>query len=302
MVKIDENEVLVNFTIDGKKFSAPEGTTILKAAEALDINIPTLCYLEGVNEIGACRMCLVEVAGLNRLVAACNTPVEEGIAVLTDSHRVREARRVNVSLLLSRHGCDCLVCERSGICALQDVAADLGILQRDYPNVVIRAQWDKDLPLQRDATKCIQCLRCVQICDKVQSLNVWDLANCGDRLDVTKCVPDTQCSFCGQCVTHCPTGALTARDDTGRVFQALADKDVVTVVQVAPAVRAAWAESLGLKREEATPGKMAAALKQIGFDYVFDTNFAADLTIMEEGTELIGRLGNNPPMFTSCCP
>ncbi|MDR2489297.1 MAG: [FeFe] hydrogenase, group A [Desulfovibrio sp.] len=297
--------------IDNKAITAKEGESILAAAKSAGIAIPTLCHLEGLNEIGACRVCVVEVKGLDRLVAACNTPVEDGLTILTNSPRVRQARKVNVNLLLSRHDCQCLTCARSGNCALQNLANNLGIVERVYKNETIPADWDASFPLIRDMGKCVQCMRCIQVCDNIQDLHVWDLVNFGSHIDVdvsgNKKIHETDCSLCGQCITHCPVGALTARDDTEKVLDALANPDVITLVQVAPAVRAAWAEALGASREDATPGKMAAALRRIGFDYVFDTDFAADLTIMEEGSEFLERVlhaKEKPryPMFTSCCP
>jgi NADH-quinone oxidoreductase subunit G len=306
-------EKTINLTIDRKKVNVPEGTTILTAARIAGSEIPTLCYFWGLNDVGACRVCAVEVKGRDRLAPACNTPVEEGIEVVTNSPRVRDARRVNVELLLSRHDCKCLTCVRSGACKLQTLANDLGLLDCPYKTEVnaAGAAWDKTFPLQRDAGKCVQCWRCVQVCDKVQGLKVWELANYGVRQDVAVRgagdIAEADCSLCGQCVTHCPTGALTARDDTAKVFAALADPEITTIVQSAPAVRSAWAETLGVSNEEATPGKMAAALRRLGFDYVFDTDFGADLTIMEEGSEFIQRVlkaKEKPafPMFTSCCP
>ncbi|MDR3284139.1 MAG: [FeFe] hydrogenase, group A, partial [Treponema sp.] len=286
-------------------------TTILAAARIAGADIPTLCYQRGLNDIGACRVCSVEVQGLERLVSACNTPAEEGIAVLTNSPRVRQNRRVNVGLLLSRHDCRCPVCVRSGNCRLQTLANDLGLPGCPYKSEVSPARWDKTFPLQRDAGKCVQCLRCVQVCDKIQSLGVWSLANYGSRQDIAvsgnREIAQASCSLCGQCITHCPTGALSARDDTEPVLAALANPEITTIVQAAPAVRSAWAETLGLSRQEATPGKMAAALRRLGFDYVFDTDFAADLTIMEEGAEFLERVvqaAEKPkyPLFTSCCP
>ena len=301
---------MVNLTIDHIPVTVPEGTTILDAARSAGIHIPSLCYLRGVNEIGACRVCVVELGGMDRLVPACNNVVEEGMEVLTSSPKVRETRRINAELLLSQHDCHCATCVRSGNCSLQTIANDLNILNLPFEKKVPETRWDRSFPLFRDASKCIKCMRCIQICDKVQTLNIWDVAATGSRttVDVSRNRKITQadCSLCGQCITHCPVGALRERDDTHQVFEALADPNKITVVQVAPAVRTAWGEFMGLSPEQATVKRMVAALRRIGFDYIFDTNFAADLTIMEEGSEFLQRLKNpgafKAPMFTSCCP
>ncbi len=301
---------MVNLIIDHIPVTVPEGTTILDAARSAGIHIPSLCYLRGVNEIGACRVCVVELVGMDRLVPACNNVVEEGMEVLTSSPKVRETRRINVELLLSQHDCHCATCVRSGNCSLQTIANDLNILDLPFEKKVPETRWDRSFPLFRDASKCIKCMRCIQICDKVQTLNIWDVAATGSRTTVdvslNRKITQADCSLCGQCITHCPVGALRERDDTRQVFEALADPNKITVVQVAPAVRTAWGEFMGLSPEQATVKRMVAALRRIGFDYIFDTNFAADLTIMEEGSEFLQRLKNpgafKAPMFTSCCP
>nr|WP_325239843.1 NADH-dependent [FeFe] hydrogenase, group A6 [uncultured Oscillibacter sp.] len=299
---------MVNFTINGRQLSAPKGTTILAAAEKAGIPIPHLCFLKDINEIAACRMCMVEVEGTERLVPACNTEILEGMVIQTNSPRVREARKTNLRLILSQHNSNCTVCVRSGNCELQKLSHDMNIHYQPYEVQPERARLDLSVPIVREASKCVKCMRCVQVCDKIQGMHIWDVAGTGSRTTVdvsyNRYLKNTDCTFCGQCVTHCPTGALTVRDDTNKVFRALADPEVTVVVQVAPAVRAAWAESFGLPPRQATTGRMVAALKRIGFDYVFDTNFAADLTIMEEGSELVERIkeGKQGPMFTSCCP
>ncbi len=304
---------MVSLTINGRRVQAPEGTTIMEAARLADIHIPHLCFLKGINEIAACRVCCVEVEGERAMVTACNTPVMEGMVVHTNSPRARQTRRVNVELILSQHDCRCATCVRSGNCQLQNIANDLGILQLPFETQLpkgLRGAWTTTFPLYRDYNKCIKCMRCIQICEKVQTLKVWDLAGTGGRttIDVSgnMVIKDSDCSLCGQCVTHCPVGGLRERDDTAEVYRALADPELITVVQVAPAVRTAWGESLGIVPEKATMGLMTAALKALGFDYVFDTCFTADLTIMEEANELLQRLKAGDladhPMFTSCCP
>ena len=300
----------MTLTINGQTVQVPAGTTILEAAEKAGIKIPTLCYLKDINEIAACRMCVVEVEGSDRLAAACDTPVEEGLVVHTNTPKVRKARRVNMELLLSQHASYCSTCIRSGNCPLQKLANDLNIHEMPYHVHVARGYTDTSTPLVRQASKCIKCMRCVQICEKVQTMGIWDLAGTGSRTTVdvsgNRTLKTSDCTFCGQCVTHCPTGALTARDDTVKVLDALADPEITTVVQIAPAVRVAWAESFGLTGKKAATGKMVAALRRLGFDYVFDTNFSADLTIMEEGSEFLERFTHRDryhwPMFTSCCP
>lgn len=301
---------MVNLTIDGKKISVQENTTIMEAAAQNGIPIPKLCYLKGINEIAACRVCVVELEGKEKLITSCNNVAEEGMVIFTNSPKVRRHRRNTVELILSQHDCLCVTCTRSGNCSLQKIANDLDILEIPFRQELEHQAWNRKFPLIRESTKCIKCMRCIQVCDKVQGLNIWDLEGTGSRTTVNvaghKTIDESACSLCGQCITHCPVGALHERSDTGKVWKAIADPDKIVVAQVAPAVRAAWGEYLGLEPEEATIGKILDSLKRMGVDYVFDTCFSADLTIMEEGTEFVKRFTSGElkerPMFTSCCP
>jgi len=301
---------MVNLTIDHKNISVPEGTTILKAAEIAGVHIPTLCFLEDLNEIGACRICCVEIEGKETLVASCNTHVEEGMVVYTSSEKAQYARRMNLQFILSQHDFRCAACQRNGNCALQQVCADMNINEVPYKQSYEPMNWNTKFPLIRTVGKCIKCMRCVQVCDKVQGLNVWDIVNTGQRtnVDVSKMrtIEEANCSLCGQCITHCPTGALRERDDVRKVLDAIHDPNKIVVVQIAPAVRAAWGDGIGLPPEMATEKRMAASVRALGVDYVFDTNFSADLTIMEEANEFLERFTHRDeyqwPMYTSCCP
>ena len=301
---------MVNLTINGTKVSVKEGTTILDAAKSIGETIPTLCYLKEINEIGACRVCVVEVEGTERCVTACNNFVEEGMVVYTNSRKVRTTRKTNVKLILSQHDYKCGTCVRSGNCTLQSLANELNISEMPYDSILEKDNWDMTFPLIRNAQKCIKCMRCVQICDNIQEMHIWDVVNTGSRTTVNvrgnQNIRETACTLCGQCVVNCPVGALRERDDVGMVLDAVEDDEVITVVQVAPAVRTAWGESFGLSKEFATAKRLVGGLRKIGFDYIFDTTFAADMTIMEEGSEFIERLpeikGSGLPMFTSCCP
>lgn len=296
--------------IDGKQISVKENTTIMEAAAQNGIPIPKLCYLKGINEIAACRVCVVELEGKEKLITSCNNVAEEGMVIYTNSPKVRRHRRTNVELILSQHDCQCVSCARSGNCSLQSVANDLNILDIPYKKVLEKQPWDQSFTLIRDSSKCIKCMRCVQVCEKVQGLGVWDVEGTGSRTTVNvsghRSIHEADCALCGQCITHCPVGALRERDDTEKVWNAIADPKKTVVVQVAPAVRTAWGEELGMKPEAATVGRILDACKRMGADYVFDTTFSADLTIMEEGTEFLKRFTGGElkerPMFTSCCP
>lgn len=301
---------MVNMIIDGKQISAEENITIMEAAERNGIPIPKLCYLKGINEIAACRVCVVELEGKEKLITSCNNMVKDGMVIYTNSPKVRNHRRNTVQLLLSQHDNRCVVCPRNGNCQLQQVACDLNILGIPFRQEPEYQPWDKDFPLIRNSAKCIKCMRCVQVCDKIQGLGIWDVEGTGSRTTVNvaghKTIREADCALCGQCITHCPVGALSERDDTEKVWEAIENKDKIVVAQVAPAVRAAWGEELGLTDEDAPVGKIFDALKRMGVDYAFDTVFSADLTIMEESTEFIKRFTGGElkerPMFTSCCP
>ena len=301
---------MVTLTIDNRPVTVPEGTTILDAAKTVDIHIPTLCYLREINEVAACRVCAVEVEGVDKLAAACNTQVEDGMVVRTNTQRVRLARKTNVELILSQHVDHCVTCVRSGNCSLQALSKAMNIQEVPFRNEATERPWDKTLPILRDSSKCIKCLRCVSVCERVQSLGVWEVTGSGAHTTVRikggLRMNEANCALCGQCVSHCPVGALRERDDTELVFEALCDPTKEVVFQVAPAVRAAWGESLGLSQDKATEKRLAAAIRAMGVKHVFDTTFSADLTILEESSEFIERFTHSEtsklPMFTSCCP
>ena len=301
---------MVKLINDGREVNVPENTTILEAAASVGIKIPTLCYLKNLNEIGACRICMVEIEGYEKLFTACNNPVREGMVIHTNSRKVWKVRRNNLQLLLSQHDVNCALCVRNGNCSLQTLASEMDIRMVPFDKQIPFQKGSRKFPLIKDYTKCIKCMRCIQVCDKVQTCSIWDVVNTGSRatVDVKNVLrlEESDCTLCGQCLTHCPVGALIERDDTGKVWDALDDPEKIVVVQIAPSVRAAWGEDLGLKPEFATVKRLAAALRQVGFDYIFDTDFSADLTIMEEASEFLEKLKNKDhekfPMFTSCCP
>lgn len=304
---------MVTLEVNGTAVEVEEGTTILEAARAAGHDVPTLCYLKDYDSSGACRVCCVELEGDDRLAAACNTAAAEGMKVLTASPRAEAMRKTNLELILSRHDRDCNNCDRMGTCKLQSLFLEYALFDDVYDKELVagkRNRWDTTIPIQKATNKCILCGRCVQVCKKIQGIGVWDFLGSGARTTIGvrdhAAMAEAGCVSCGQCITHCPDGALTERDDTTTLFKALADPTVTTVVQIAPAARTAWATSLGMRTGEATVERMAAAFKALGFDYVFDTAFSADLTIMEEGTELLNVLQSGDrsalPLFTSCCP
>lgn len=303
---------LVNLTINGKPVSVERETTILDAAKKLNIKIPSLCHLN-MDEIGmhnkcaSCRVCMVDTS--RGLVPACGTNVREGLEVKTNTPRALKARKTVVELLLSDHPQDCLVCEKNGNCELQEIAQDLGIRKIRYQGEQTKLGIDtSSKSIVKDHDKCILCRRCETMCNEIQQVGVLSGVNRGFETMVSTFFNDpmasTECTFCGQCIAVCPTGALTEVNNISKTWDALANKNQTAVVQVAPAVRVAIGEEFGLEPGEISTGKMVAALRLLGFKYVFDTNYAADLTILEEGTEFVNRFksGENLPILTSCCP
>ena len=300
---------MVNIKINGMPLSVPSGITILEAARYAGIEIPTLCYLKKINQIGACRICMVEVKGARSLVASCVFPVNEGMEILTNSDRVRNSRRTTLELILSTHERKCLSCVRSTNCELQKLCKEYGVENESkFDGVTPDYAYDDSMPhMIRDNSKCILCRRCVAACDE-QGISVIGANARGFDTSITspfeREIKEFSCIACGQCIVNCPTGALREKDDTPKVLEAINDPEKYVVVQTAPAVRAALGEEFGLPIGTDVEGKMVAALRRLGFDKVFDTDFSADLTIMEESNELIERITNGGalPMITSCSP
>ena len=300
----------VTLKINGMTVTAPKGSTILEAARIAGIDIPTLCFLKEINEIGACRVCVVEVKGARSLVASCVYPVNEGMEVFTNTPKVLDSRRKTLQLILSNHERKCLSCVRSGNCELQALCKDLGIEVEDaYDGEKIAYTPDTSAAhMVRDNNKCILCRRCVAVCEKVQGVGVIGANERGFKTEISSAfglgLGDTACVSCGQCIAVCPTGALYEKDAITDVLAAIADPEKHVVVQTAPAVRAALGEEFGYPMGTPVEGKMVAALRRIGFDKVFDTNFSADLTIMEESHEFLDRVQNDGvlPLITSCSP
>ncbi len=300
---------MVNIKINGQSLSVPSNYTVLEAARSANIEIPTLCYLKDVSQTGSCRMCIVEVVGARNLQAACVYPVSEGMEVLTNTQKVRDARKINLELLLSNHDRKCLTCVRNQNCELQKLADELGVTDITYQGERNEYDIDEVSPsIVRDNNKCVLCRRCVSACKTIQTVSVIDATERGFKTTIAspfnKSLAEVPCVNCGQCIVACPTGALREKDNTDDVWAAINDPEKYVVVQTAPAVRVGLGEEFGYEIGTPVTGKMAAALRRMGFDGVFDTDTGADLTIMEEGTEFIERLqnGGKLPMITSCSP
>lgn len=308
---------MLNIKINGMEFEAPKGTTVLEAARLANVEIPTLCFLKDINEIGACRICIVEVSekrgdsmGPRKMIASCVYPISEGMHIFTNTPKVLESRKKTLELILSNHERKCLSCVRSGNCELQKLCKDMGVdVESTYDGEVTSFELDTSAAhMVRDNNKCILCRRCVAVCEKTQGIGVIGANERGFKTNIACAFEDdlanTSCVSCGQCIAVCPVGALYEKDNTSAIFEAIADESKTVIVQTAPAVRAALGEEFGYPIGTDVEGKMAAALRRLGFDKVFDTDFAADLTIMEEAHEFLDRFknGGKLPLITSCSP
>lgn len=299
----------VNIQINGMPLSVPKGVSILEAARFAGIEIPTLCYLKDINEIGACRICMVEVKGARSLVSACVFPVNEGMEIFTNTERVRHSRKTTLELILSTHEKSCLTCVRSGTCELQELCKEFGVDDANrFEGEVVKYDFDDSAAhMVRDNNKCILCRRCVAACN-AQGIGVIGANARGFDTHISsafdKDLADVSCISCGQCIVNCPTGAIVEKDDTAKVLAAINDPEKFVIVNTAPSIRATLGEAFGMHIGTNVEGKMVAALRRLGFDKVFDTDFAADLTIMEEANELVERVKNGGalPMITSCSP
>ena len=309
----------VKLTIDNRPLEVPKGTTILEAAKSIGIHIPSLCYmkleeLNYENNPGSCRICVVEIEGRRNLAPSCKQECAEGMVVHTHTQRVINARKTVMELLLSNHPAECLTCSSNGHCELQDLAHSLGIRQIRYKGEMSHFKIDRSPSIVRNPNKCIMCRRCETMCNTIQTVGALSAVNRGFQATVntafSRDIAGSTCSYCGQCVSVCPVNALSGRHTQDPVLEALADPDKIVIAQTAPAVRTALGRDFGYSPGTLVTGKMVSALRQLGFDYVFDTDFAADVTIMEEGTELLGRLSHylagdkevKIPLMTSCCP
>ncbi len=300
---------LVTIYLDGREVRVPGGVTLLEACQMEGLHIPTLCYMEGLSSWGGCRICVVEVEGQPNLMASCVTPVREGMKVWTSSKKVREARRTNLELLLSNHPLDCQLCDRNGLCELQELAYQFGVREIRFQGERKTYEVDRNSPsIKRDPNRCILCGRCVRTCREIQTVCAIDFANRGFDTIISPSLGlplgESVCVNCGQCILACPTGALSEVSHVEMVWEAINDLEKFVILQTAPAVRVSIGEPFGLPPGTITTGKMVAAFRRLGFDRVFDTNFAADLTIIEEGHEFIARLkqGGKLPLITSCSP